>query len=104
MAEATSMTPGTALVVALTTASAQGAAIGTANSGQPRGATTTRFVATADCWIAIGTNPTAVAGGAGNFLLPAGSVEYFDVPFGHRVAGILAAGTGTLSLTPMTDY
>ena len=101
MAEPTSMTLGTPAVRAVTSSSAQSAAIGSANSAQPTGFTTMRLCATADCWLALGTDPTAAVGTAGSFLLPAGVVEYIDVPFGYKIAAITAA-TATLSITPCT--
>lgn len=102
MAEPTSLVLGAPLVVTLSTSSTQSSVIGTANPAQPNAFSVCRFVSTIDAWIAIGVNPTAVVGTAGSFLLPANVVEYIDVPFGHRVAGI-AAAAGTLSVTPGTN-
>lgn len=102
MAEPTSMTLGTPAVLSVTSSSAQSSAIGTANTGgQPTGSTTVRLSATADCWLALGTNPTAASATNGSFLLPAGAVEYIDVPFGYKIAAITAA-TASLSITPCT--
>lgn len=51
----------------------------------------------ADCRIAIGANPTAVATGT---LIAAGVPEYFAVTSGHKVAAIRDAGvSGTLNIT-----
>lgn len=102
MAEPTSMQIyGAPQVVALTTASAASAAIGTANSGQPVLIETVRVVSDVAVWLAVATAPVAVAAAAGNFYLPAGVVEYFDIPAGRKIAGILASGTGNLSLSVM---
>lgn len=101
MAEPTSMKLGTPAVVTLSSTTAQSAAIGTANSGQPDGYTVVRVAVTADTWCAIGTNPTAAANTAGSFFMPAGTCEYFDLPFGYKIAGIVAS-TGYMSVTPMS--
>lgn len=99
MAEPTSMSLGTPIVLGLSSSSAQTAAIGAANSGQPNGTTTCRLVATVDAWLAVGGNPTASVGAAGSFLLPAGAVEYVDITWGQKIAGI-AGSVGSLSVTP----
>lgn len=100
MAEPTSMQIAPApQVVALSTSSAQSAAIGAANPAQPNGYTTCRVVSTVDAWLEIESDPTVVANTAPAFLLPANSVEYIDVPFGHKVGGI-AAAAGYLSIAP----
>lgn len=98
MAEPTSLRFSSASTVSLTTSSAQSAAIGTANSGQPNATTVCRLVADAACWIEIAADPTAVAESAGAVYLPAGVPEYIDVPLGHKIAGILASGTGKLNI------
>lgn len=99
MAEPTSMKLGTPAVLSLTSTTASSSAIGTANPAQPNGYTTVRLAVTADAWLAIGAAPTAASATDGSFLLPAGSVEYVDVPLGHKIAGITAS-TATLSITP----
>lgn len=102
MAEPTSMTLKAAPeVVSLSTTSAQSAAQGTANTGQPDFVETVRCVADVDVWLELGADPTAVAATAPAFLLPAGVVEYFDVPAGQKIAGVLVSGTGKLSLARM---
>jgi hypothetical protein len=60
-----------------------------------------RLVATADCWIAFGANPTAVASAATSILLPAGVPEYFWVYPGERVAVILNVATGVLNVAEL---
>lgn len=104
MSDPTSLeiTAGSAQVVALTTANAASAAIGTANPGQPSYNTVVRLVSTADVWVTVGVTPVSVAATAPAWLLPAGVVEYVEVPLGHKVAGILASGTGSLSIAPAT--
>ena len=99
MAEPTSMQIyGTPQVVALSTASAQSTAIGTANSGQPNLVETIRVVSDVAVWLEFGADPTSVVATAPAIYLPAGIVEYFDIPAGQKVAGILASGTGNLSV------
>lgn len=97
----TSLRPITYAVVALTTSSAQSSALGTANAGIPNVLQRVRCVCDVDCWIAEGSNPTANTNGTASMFLPAGTVEYFNVPLGNKIAGIVASGTGTLSLTIM---
>lgn len=101
MAEPTSLTLGTPIVVSVSAASAVSAAIGTANAGQPNATTTVRLASTVETWIETGTAPVAVSATAPAFLLPAGVVEYIDLPFGHKIAGI-AGSAGSLSITPCT--
>lgn len=55
-----------------------------------------RVVATADCYIAIGANPTATTSST---LLVAGLPEYFTVALGEKLAVI--GTSGTLNLTGM---
>lgn len=60
-------------------------------------------VATNDqpAWIAIGTNPTASAAD-GSILVPSGTVEYFRVSPGQKLAVLQAGTAGTLSVGFMT--
>jgi hypothetical protein len=60
-----------------------------------QGARLVRLVSTTDCYVAFGTNPTAVAT---SVLLPAGQPEYFAVKPGWRVAAIQATAGGTLNI------
>lgn len=80
-------------VVAVGATSTQSAAVG---------ANTTRIVlsTTTDCWIAIGSNPTAAANTAGSFFLSAGSQSYPIVatPSTTKVAVIQNASSGYLSV------
>lgn len=58
-----------------------------------------RVIATTDCFIEIGMNPTAVAD-TGCYL-PALTPEYFACPEGGKVSAIQVSAAGTLYVTPM---
>jgi hypothetical protein len=60
-----------------------------------------RLVATADSWIAFGSNPTAAASGVGSIFLPAGVPEYFWVVPGERIAAIQNSAGGLLNVAEM---
>lgn len=64
----------------------------------PTGTTHVRLVATTDCWVAFGTNPTA-SSTSGSILLPANSVEYFPVDTSDLIAVIQNASAGTLNIS-----
>lgn len=80
-------------VLAIGAVSAQSAVVG---------ANTDRIVLTptVDCWIAIGSNPTAVANTAGSFFLAAGSQSYpISVTKGvTKIAVIQVSTAGFLSI------
>jgi len=58
-----------------------------------------RVVATTNCWISFGTNPTAATSGAGgSILIPAYTPEYFFVNKGEKLAVIQDAASGTLNI------
>src|SRR5690348_17053925 len=40
-------------------------------------------ISTTDCWITLGTNPTAAKGAAGSHLLPASTLRYIYIPNGN---------------------
>lgn len=80
---------GTNQAVAFTTSSSQSSAFGAATR-------IVRLVATVDCHVAFGSNPTATTSSP---LLPAGSVEYVAVTPGHKVAVRGATASGTLHVT-----
>jgi FtsP/CotA-like multicopper oxidase with cupredoxin domain len=62
-----------------------------------------RISTAANCWVNIGTNPTAVASDNNGFLLPAGQVDYIHVVPGQRLAVIQdAASTGNFCIAEMT--
>lgn len=58
-----------------------------------------RVVATTDCFIKIGTNPTAVADD--DCYLPALVPEYFACPEGAKVSAVQVSAGGTLYVTPI---
>lgn len=60
-----------------------------------------RVVSTTNCWINIGTNPTAAAADD-NLYMPAGLVEYFHVSPGQRLAVIQDSAGGSLIVAEMT--
>ena len=74
--------------LAITGASQQSAALATP------GLFAVRVVATADCYVAIGANPTATTSST---LLVAGLPEYFSARAGEKVAVI--GTSGTLNIT-----
>jgi len=59
----------------------------------PAATKSVRVVATVDCFVEIGANPTAVANTS--TFVPAGTVEYFAATFGQRLAMIRSAVDGT---------
>jgi hypothetical protein len=64
------------------------------------GVTIIRLFATVDCWVAMNTNPTAIAGDPASFFMPGGIVEYFQVTPNHKLAVIqTTAGSGSLYIT-----
>lgn len=65
----------------------------------PDGTYAVRCVSTVDCWIEIGSNPTAAA--TTSFFLPASVVEYFAATVSDRVAVIQATSSGSLYLRPV---
>ena len=60
----------------------------------PNATKTVRCTATVDCWIELGTNPTAAANTS--TFLPAGAIEYFAATAGMRLAVIRASTDGSL--------
>lgn len=57
-----------------------------------------RIFSNVDCFIATGTNPTAVADGT-NMIIPAGFVEYIAINVGDKIAVIQSASGGFLYIT-----
>lgn len=55
-----------------------------------------RLFATKDCYIEIGTNPTATSS---SMFLPGGIVEYFGLFSGYKLAVLQASSSGTLYVT-----
>ena len=64
----------------------------------PSGTRTVRVVSTTDCFIEIGTAPTAVAD-TGLYLV-AGVPEYFGCPASGKVSAIQVSAGGTIYATP----
>jgi hypothetical protein len=64
-------------------------------------ATSIRVVATTDCFIEIGTNPTAVANTG--LYLPALVPEYFTCPMNAKVSAIQVSAGGSIYVTPFAD-
>ena len=63
----------------------------------PNNTSHVRLVATSDCYVAFGANPTAVAGAG--MLITASTPEYFWVAPGEKVAVIQVAAGGILNIT-----
>jgi hypothetical protein len=60
-----------------------------------------RVVATEDCWLKMGTNPTATVGGTSHFL-PAYCVDVIKVRATHMIAAIKDTTAGNLCITPLS--
>lgn len=69
------------------------------SNAHPDGTSIIRLFSTTDCWIAFGTNPTAVKEAAGSMFLPAGIVEYFECRPVEKIAVIQDSASGKLYLT-----
>jgi hypothetical protein len=83
--------PGASQDVTTGAASAQSTAFGTNTSR-------VRLCTTVSCRILFGTNPTALAASP---LLPANSVEFFEVLPGEKVAAIQEGSAGKLNIVEM---
>lgn len=55
-----------------------------------------RLFSTVDCFITVGSNPTATTS---HMILPAGIVEYIGITGGHKLAVIRNSASGTLYMT-----
>jgi hypothetical protein len=90
------LTGGQSTKVALSTVSAQTAAVSAAVKGVP-----VRCLVTLDAtgFVRKGTNPTAVADGTDQILL-ANNTYRVELMDGEKLAVVLAAGTGNLYFTP----
>jgi len=62
--------------------------------------TVVQLCSSADCWITIGSSPTAASATAGCAFLPAGGLRYEYVAAGQKLAAIQSTGTGTLGIVP----
>lgn len=83
--------PGTSQKLSVTSSSAQSSAL-------PDGTSIVRLVSSEDCYIEIGTNPTASV--TTSLFLPAGLPEYLGVSGNTiKVAAIRGSADGTLYIT-----
>lgn len=82
--------PGTSQVVAIGASSAQSTALQTTT-------TVVQLVATVACFVAIGSNPTAVANTT--CYVPANIPVKYGVVGGNKIAVIQASGAGSLFIT-----
>lgn len=84
-----------------TSAAVSGAITTTANSGLTSGGRNSGgmfdVMSTVDCFIAVSADPSGVTTTTGYPLL-AGNVVPLWVPYGYKIGGITASGTGTLYL------
>ncbi len=91
-------------VVALDWANGQAIAIaGTSAASAVFDANNDRVIeacSSTDCWITVGTAPTAVAATAGNSFLAAGSLRYIYLPAGFKFAAIQSSASGSIALIP----
>lgn len=70
----------------------------TQSTAMPAGTRAVRLVATVDCWVEIGANPTAAANTS--FFLPATTVEYLAATVTDKVAVLQSASSGSLYVRP----
>jgi hypothetical protein len=75
---------------------------GTVSTSGPNNTTHIRVVATANCWIAFGANPTAAIATA-SILIPAYTPEYFWVVHGERIAVIQDSAGGLLNVAELAN-
>ena len=83
--------PGTSQKRTVSSSSAQSSAVGDNTS-------IVRLHATTDCFVAFGTNPTAVADTGGVFM-KADTSEYFMITPGDKIAVIRSSADGNLYIT-----
>ena len=81
------ITPGDSASLSFNATSAQSSVIGSV---------IVRVVATADCYLEFGADPTATTE---SMFLPALVVEYFSVRMGWKIAAIQKSAGGTLHIT-----
>lgn len=72
---------------------------GTSSASTTFTSTLLRVVSTEDCWIAVGSSPTAVA--STGMLLIAGRPERIVVRTGEKVAAIRAGADGSLNIVEL---
>lgn len=82
--------PGVSQTVAISGTSAQSAAFGALS-------TIVRVAVNTDAWIKFGANPTADK--TTSIFMPSGSIEYFGVTPGQKVAGLQDSASGNMVIT-----
>lgn len=83
--------PGSSQKVSFTGTSAQSSALG----GYTK---IVRLFATEDCWIKMGTDPTAAASAATSTFVPGGIIQYFVTKPGDKIAVIRDTTSGSLHI------
>ena len=71
--------------------------VSSVQSGAVMGGTVLRVVPTTDCYVEVGSNPTATA--SGSSLFPAMVAEYIMVKDEDKLAAIRKTADGTLNIT-----
>ena len=85
----------TQAIITTSTTSAQSAAVSST-------CTIVEIYSAVDAFYATGANPTAVSTpGASGIRLRGGESRIINIPPGHKIAFILASGTGTAEVTEM---
>lgn len=88
--------PGTSQALAISSTSAQSAAITPTSAVSPA---TVVVTPTVDCFVRQGTNPTAVSDGTDMFLLASSSYR-LSLPRGNKLAFKTVSSSGTVYITP----
>lgn len=88
--------PGVCQKVSFTGASTQSAATTTGAAGL--GTIMVELFATEDCWIKIGSDPTAVANNGSSFFMGAGLFKTYGIIPGHKIAVIRDTTSGDLHI------
>lgn len=86
------ISPGPSRVLAVSAASVQ-------TGPFDEGVSILRFFSTKDCWLAFGSNPTAIPEDAGSMFMPGGVVEYFEINSNEKLAVIRNSDDGKLYIT-----
>lgn len=79
--------------VAISTTSAQSTALYSTSPGY------VNIFSTVDCFMRMGTNPTALNTGVDQFIPGNNLLRVGPIPSGYKLAFITAAGTGTVYIT-----
>lgn len=83
--------PNVSQALAFSSASAQGSALALST-------TLVRLFCSQDCFITVGSNPTALGDGTSMFI-PSGIVDFIGVQGGQKIAAIRSTNDGTLYIT-----